>query len=65
MIINNLPKFKRSEFGRTSETFTNFDSLDDKIDDLYYMQYIKFGLEDVSEMLLDWFKTSKFHEKMQ
>ena len=25
-------------------TFTNFDSLDDKIDDLYYyMQYIKFG----------------------
>ena len=37
-------KFKTSEFGRTSGTFTNFDSLDDKIDDLYYyMQYIKFG----------------------
>ena len=30
--------------GRTEGTFTNFDSLDDKIDDLYYyMQYIKFG----------------------
>ena len=30
--------------GRTNGTFTNFDSLDDKIDDLYYyMQYIKFG----------------------
>jgi len=30
--------------GRTDGTFTNFDSLDDKIDDLYYyMQFIKFG----------------------
>lgn len=30
--------------GRTSGTFTNFDSLDDKIDDLYYyLQYVKFG----------------------
>ncbi len=30
--------------GRTSGTFTNFDSLDDKIDALYYyMQFIKFG----------------------
>jgi N-acetyl sugar amidotransferase len=30
--------------GRTSGTFTNFDSLDDKMDPLYYyMQYIKFG----------------------
>ena len=39
-----LVKFKTSEFGRTCGTFTNFDSLDDKIDDLYYyMQYIKFG----------------------
>ena len=29
---------------RSVGTFTNFDSLDDKIDDLYYyMQYIKFG----------------------
>ena len=29
---------------RSTGTFTNFDSLDDKIDDLYYyMQYIKFG----------------------
>jgi hypothetical protein len=43
-VKKNLPKFKTSEFGRTSGTFTNFDSLDDKIDDLYYyMQYIKFG----------------------
>ena len=30
--------------GRTPGTFTSFDSLDDKSDDLYYyMQYIKFG----------------------
>lgn len=30
--------------GRTQGTFTNFDSLDDKSDDVYYyMQYIKFG----------------------
>ncbi len=30
--------------GRTSGTFTDFDSLDDKIDPLYYyMQFIKFG----------------------
>lgn len=30
--------------GRTDGTFTNFDSLDDKIDTLYYyMQYVKFG----------------------
>ena len=39
-----LPEFKENKFGRTEGTFTNFDSLDDKIDDLYYyMQYIKFG----------------------
>ena len=39
-----LPDFKENEFGRTEGTFTNFDSLDDKIDDLYYyMQFIKFG----------------------
>lgn len=43
-VKENLPRFQTSEFGRTSGTFTNFDSLDDKIDDLYYyMQYIKFG----------------------
>ena len=30
--------------GRTDGTFTNFDSLDDKIDNLYYhMQFVKFG----------------------
>lgn len=30
--------------GRTQGTFTDFDSLDDKSDDLYYyMQYVKFG----------------------
>ena len=39
-----LPDFKENPFGRTEGTFTNFDSLDDQIDDLYYyMQYIKFG----------------------
>ena len=30
--------------GRTPGTFTDFDSLDDKSDDLYYyLQYVKFG----------------------
>ena len=39
-----LPDFKTDKDGRTEGTFTNFDSLDDKIDNLYYyMQYIKFG----------------------
>lgn len=36
--------FMTAPGGRTDGTFTNFDSLDDKIDTLYYyMQYIKFG----------------------
>lgn len=36
--------FETAEGGRTDGTFTNFDSLDDKIDNLYYhMQFIKFG----------------------
>jgi hypothetical protein len=36
--------FKIHSKGRTCGTFTDFDSLDDKFDDLYYyMQYIKFG----------------------
>ena len=39
-----LPNFKTNLSGRTKGTFTDFDSLDDKIDCLYYyMQYIKFG----------------------
>ena len=39
-----LPDFQTDPDGRTEGTFTNFDSLDDKIDSLYYyMQYIKFG----------------------
>ena len=51
-----LPNFKENEHGRTEGTFTNFDSLDDKIDDLYYyMQYIKFGFgratRDVSRLI--------------
>lgn len=36
--------FKTHPKGRTPGTFTNFDSLDDKSDNLYYyMQYVKFG----------------------
>jgi N-acetyl sugar amidotransferase len=36
--------FQTHPRGRTPGTLTNFDSLDDKADDLYYyMQYIKFG----------------------
>ena len=39
-----MPNFKTNPSGRTEGTFTDFDSLDDKIDNLYYyMQYIKFG----------------------
>ncbi len=39
-----MPNFKENPNGRTEGTFTDFDSLDDKIDSLYYyMQYIKFG----------------------
>ncbi len=43
-VKKNLPDFKTDPDGRTQGTFTNFDSLDDKIDTLYYyMQFIKFG----------------------
>lgn len=36
--------FKTAEGGRTCGTFSDYDSLDDKMDDLYYyMQFIKFG----------------------
>lgn len=36
--------FRLADGGRTDGTFTNFDSLDDKIDNLYYyLQFIKFG----------------------
>jgi len=39
-----MPSFKTNPNGRTEGTFTDFDSLDDKIDNLYYyMQYTKFG----------------------
>ena len=42
--INSKIDFRTTPFGRTEGTFTNFDSLDDKTDDLYYyMQFIKFG----------------------
>ena len=42
-IKEKLPKFKTVK-ERTNGTFTNFDSLDDKIDNIYYfMQFIKFG----------------------
>ncbi len=43
-VKENLPNFQTDPDGRTEGTFTNFDSLDDKIDSMYYyMQYIKFG----------------------
>lgn len=42
--IRDRVPFQTAENGRTDGTFTNFDSLDDKIDNLYYhMQFIKFG----------------------
>lgn len=48
--------FHTAEHGRTDGTFTDFDSLDDKIDDVYYyMQFIKFGFgratRDASRMI--------------
>src|SRR5262249_23158770 len=48
--------FKIHHEGRTIGTFTYFDSLDDKIDDLYYyMQFIKFGfgrcIRDASRLI--------------
>jgi N-acetyl sugar amidotransferase len=43
-LVENEVKFMRNNRGRTYGTFTDFDSLDDVMDDLYYyMQYIKFG----------------------
>lgn len=39
-----LPDFRTAPKGRTDGTFTDFDSLDDKIDNIYYhMQFVKFG----------------------
>lgn len=48
--------FRTAPGGRTDGTFTNFDSLDDKIDTLYYhMQFVKFGfgraVRDASRMI--------------
>ena len=43
-LIKSKFDFRLNPKGRTDGTFTNFDSLDDKIDNLYYyMQFIKFG----------------------
>lgn len=43
-LIKSKFDFRVNPRGRTEGTFTNFDSLDDKIDCLYYyMQFIKFG----------------------
>ena len=43
--------FKTNAKGRTDCTFTNYDSLDDKIDEFYYYkQFIKFGLVGLQEM---------------
>jgi hypothetical protein len=42
--IKSKYEFRTCPKGRTDGTFTNFDSLDDKMDNLYYyMQFIKFG----------------------
>jgi N-acetyl sugar amidotransferase len=42
--IKDKIKFRTASRGRACGTFTSFDSLDDKFDDLYYyMQYVKFG----------------------
>lgn len=42
--IRDKINFLKAPYGRTDGTFTDFDSLDDKMDTLYYhLQYIKFG----------------------
>jgi len=44
LYIRDKIDFRTNAKGRTDSTFTNYDSLDDKIDNLYYyMQFIKFG----------------------
>lgn len=44
LFIKEKINFKRNQKGRTDGTFTDFDSLDDKIDNLYYfMHFTKFG----------------------
>lgn len=55
-LIKDKIDFRTAPAGRTDGTFTNYDSLDDKIDNLYYyMQYIKFGFgratRDASRMI--------------
>ena len=43
-LIKNKINFKLAPNGRTDGTFSNYDSIDDKIDNLYYyMQFVKFG----------------------
>ncbi|UCD15190.1 MAG: N-acetyl sugar amidotransferase [Candidatus Omnitrophota bacterium] len=56
LYIKDKYDFRICPQGRTEGTFTNFDSLDDKSDNLFYhMQYIKFGfgraLRDASRMI--------------
>jgi N-acetyl sugar amidotransferase len=56
LFIKDKMGFKTHPKGRTVGTFTNFDSLDDKMDPLYYyMQFIKFGfgraVRDASRMI--------------
>lgn len=56
LYIKDKYDFRTCPAGRTEGTFTDFDSLDDKSDNLYYyMQYIKFGfgraVRDASRMI--------------
>lgn len=56
LYIKDKYDFRTCPQGRTEGTFTDFDSLDDKSDNLYYyMQYIKFGfgraVRDASRMI--------------
>ena len=51
-----LPDFRENEMGRTEGTFTNFDSLDDKIDDLHIVakgliEYETLSLEEVKDLI--------------
>jgi N-acetyl sugar amidotransferase len=64
LYIKEKINFKTNAKGRTDGTFTNYDSLDDKIDNLYYyMQFIKFGfgraVRDASRLIQNGHMTRK------
>ena len=61
-----MPNFKTNPNKRTKGTFTDFDSLDDKIDNLYYyMQHIKFGFGRATRDACRMIQNDQMSRKMQ